>query len=50
MQDAPKQLLFPILPQFTEAFVATLKSPSDLMSDSGLRIEVLKVGGALRYL
>ncbi|KAL3853056.1 hypothetical protein ACJMK2_016638 [Sinanodonta woodiana] len=37
-----KRLLFPILPQFTEAFVHALLVPDGPTSDSGLRMEVLK--------
>jgi hypothetical protein len=37
-----KQLLFPVLPQFTEAFVQSLQLPDGLTSDSGLKMEVLK--------
>lgn len=36
-----KQLLFPVLPQFTEAFVQALQVPDGLTSDSGLKMEVL---------
>jgi len=38
-----KQLLFPVLPQFTEAFVQALQVPDGLTSDSGLKMEVLNV-------
>ncbi|KAH3881360.1 importin-9-like isoform X2 [Dreissena polymorpha] len=37
-----KQLLFPVLPQFTEAFVQALVVPDGLSSDSGLKMEVMK--------
>ena len=38
-----KQLLFPILPQFTEAFVQALQVPDGETSDRGLKMEILKV-------
>ena len=38
-----KQLLFPVLPQFVEAFIQALHVPDGLTSDSGLKMEVLKV-------
>ncbi|KAK7490568.1 hypothetical protein BaRGS_00018171 [Batillaria attramentaria] len=37
-----KQLLFPILPQFVEAFLQGLKTPDGPTSDSGLKREVIK--------
>ncbi|CAH1784945.1 unnamed protein product [Owenia fusiformis] len=37
-----KQLLFPVLPQFTQAFVAALQVPDGATSDSGLKMEVIK--------
>ena len=38
-----KQILYPVLPQFTEAFVQALQVPDGPISDSGLKMEVLKV-------
>lgn len=38
-----KQLLFPLLPQFIEAFVQALQIPDGLTSDSGLKKEIIKV-------
>ncbi len=43
VQGIAKQLLFPVLPQFTEAFVQSIQIPDGLTSDSGLKMEVLKV-------
>ncbi|KAL4226818.1 Importin 9 [Mactra antiquata] len=37
-----KQLLFPVIPQFTEAFVQALLIPDGPTSDSGLKMEILK--------
>ncbi|KAK6177118.1 hypothetical protein SNE40_015285 [Patella caerulea] len=37
-----KQLLFPILPQFTEALVLALQLPDSHTSDSGLKTEIVK--------
>ncbi|XP_041347809.1 importin-9-like [Gigantopelta aegis] len=37
-----KQLLFPILPQFTEALVQGLQMPDGHTSDSGLKMEIVK--------
>ncbi|XP_052781923.1 importin-9-like [Mya arenaria] len=37
-----KQLLFPVLPQFTEAFVQALLVPDGPASDSGLKMEIMK--------
>ncbi|XP_013378770.1 importin-9 isoform X2 [Lingula anatina] len=37
-----KQLLFPVLPQFVEAFIQALQVPDGETSDSGLKMEVLK--------
>ena len=42
-KGAAKHLLFPFLPQFTEAFVQALQLPDGDVSDSGLKMEVLKV-------
>jgi hypothetical protein len=42
-QNAAKQLLFPVLPQFTEALVEALRVPDGPTSDSGLKMEILKV-------
>ncbi len=42
-QGITKQLLFPVLPQFTEAFVASMQIADGPTSDSGLKMEVLKV-------
>ena len=44
VQGIAKQLLFPVLPQFTEAFVQALLVPDGPSSDSGLKMEILKVG------
>ena len=38
-----KQLLYPILPKFTEAMVEALQVPDGFSSDSGLKMEILKV-------
>lgn len=37
-----KQLLYPLLPQFLEAFLAVLQVPDGPTSDSGLKMEILK--------
>ncbi|ESO88896.1 hypothetical protein LOTGIDRAFT_219052 [Lottia gigantea] len=37
-----KQLLFPVLPQFTEALVQALQLPDSHTSDSGLKTEIVK--------
>lgn len=36
-------LIFPVIQQFTEAFVQALQMPDGPTSDSGLKMEVLKV-------
>ncbi|XP_064607438.1 importin-9-like [Liolophura sinensis] len=41
-KGVPKQLLYPVLPQFMEAFVQALQVPDGMTSDSGLKMEVLK--------
>lgn len=38
-----KQLLFPLLPRFTEVFVQALQVPDGGTSDTGLKMEILKV-------
>ncbi|XP_059148600.1 importin-9-like [Physella acuta] len=37
-----KQLLFPVLPQFTQAFIHCLQLPNSTTCDSGLKLEVIK--------
>ncbi|XP_060587837.1 importin-9-like [Ruditapes philippinarum] len=37
-----KQLLFPVIPQFTQAFVEALLVPDGPSSDSGLKMEIMK--------
>ena len=44
LQGAAKALIFPVVQQFTEAFVQALQMPDGPSSDSGLKMEVLKVG------
>ncbi|CAM1324161.1 IPO9 (predicted) [Pycnogonum litorale] len=39
---AAKTLLYPILPQFTEALVLALQVPDGMTSDSGLKMEIIK--------
>lgn len=43
LQGAAKALIFPVVQQFTEAFVQALQMPDGPSSDSGLKMEVLKV-------
>lgn len=43
MQGAAKVLIFPVVQQFTEAFVQALQIPDGPTSDSGFKMEVLKV-------
>ena len=43
-QGLAKQLLFPVIPQFTQAFVEALLVPDGPSSDSGLKMEIMKVG------
>lgn len=43
-QDAPERYLFPVLPQFVQAFTQFLSMPDSLTSDCGLKMEILKVG------
>lgn len=43
-QGAAKVLIFPVVQQFTEAFVQALQVPDGPTSDSGFKMEVLKVG------
>lgn len=38
-----KQLLYPLLPRFLEAFMAVLQVPNGLTCDNGLKMEILKV-------
>lgn len=45
VQGAAKALIFPVVQQFTEAFVQALQMPDGPTSDSGLKMEVLKVRG-----
>lgn len=42
-QGAAKVLIFPVVQQFTEAFVQALQIPDGPTSDSGFKMEVLKV-------
>lgn len=42
-QGAAKVLIFPVVQQFTEAFVQALQMPDGPTSDSGFKMEVLKV-------
>uniref|UniRef100_A0A8D0HE16 Importin 9 n=1 Tax=Sphenodon punctatus TaxID=8508 RepID=A0A8D0HE16_SPHPU len=44
---AAKVLIFPVVQQFTEAFVQALQMPDGPTSDSGLKMEVLKAVTAL---
>lgn len=46
-KGAAKALLFPVVQQFTEAFVQALQMPDGPSSDSGLKMEVLKAVTAL---
>ncbi|XP_015915649.1 importin-9 [Parasteatoda tepidariorum] len=46
-KSAPKDLLYPILPKFSEALVSALKIPDGQTSDSGLKKDILN---ALRSL
>ncbi|XP_037602595.1 importin-9 isoform X4 [Sebastes umbrosus] len=46
-KGAAKALIFPVVQQFTEAFVHALQMPDGLSSDSGLKMEVLKAVTAL---
>ncbi|KAG2468253.1 IPO9 protein, partial [Polypterus senegalus] len=41
-KGAAKALIFPVVQQFTAAFVQALQMPDGLSSDSGLKMEVLK--------
>lgn len=43
LQGAAKALIFPVVQQFTQAFVQALQMPDGPSSDSGLKMEVLKV-------
>lgn len=43
VQGAAKVLIFPVVQQFTEAFVQALQIPDGPTSDSGFKMEVLKV-------
>lgn len=43
-QGAARVLLVPVVQQFTEAFVQALQIPDGPTSDSGFKMEVLKVG------
>ena len=42
-QDIAKQLLFPFVPQFTQSFIQALQVPDGYTSDSGLKMEIVKV-------
>lgn len=42
-QGAAKVLILPVVQQFTEAFVQALQIPDGPTSDSGFKMEVLKV-------
>uniref|UniRef100_A0A8D0AE93 Importin 9 n=1 Tax=Sander lucioperca TaxID=283035 RepID=A0A8D0AE93_SANLU len=46
-KGAAKALIFPVVQQFTEAFVLALQMPDGPSSDSGLKMEVLKAVTAL---
>lgn len=46
-KGAAKALIFPVVQQFTEAFVQALQMPDGPSSDSGLKMEVLKAVTAL---
>uniref|UniRef100_A0A8C5AEK9 Importin 9 n=1 Tax=Gadus morhua TaxID=8049 RepID=A0A8C5AEK9_GADMO len=46
-KGAAKALIFPVVQQFTEAFVQALQMPDGASSDSGLKMEVLKAVTAL---
>uniref|UniRef100_A0A3Q4GDQ2 Importin 9 n=1 Tax=Neolamprologus brichardi TaxID=32507 RepID=A0A3Q4GDQ2_NEOBR len=46
-KGAAKALIFPVVQQFTEAFVQALQMPDGPTSDSGLKMEVLKAVTAL---
>jgi len=43
LKGIAKKFLFPFLPQFVTVFTATLQQPDGSTSDSGLKMEVLKV-------
>ena len=43
LQGIAKQLLYPVLTQFTQAFTVSLQAPDGPTSDSGLKMEILKV-------
>lgn len=43
LQDAPDTFLFPVLPQFIQAFTQFLAMPDSLTSDCGLKMDILKV-------
>uniref|UniRef100_A0A8C9WNZ1 Importin 9 n=1 Tax=Scleropages formosus TaxID=113540 RepID=A0A8C9WNZ1_SCLFO len=49
-KGAAKALIFPVVQQFTEAFVQALQMPDGPSSDSGLKMEVLKESIALTAL
>lgn len=42
-QGVAKQLLFPVLSQFTKAFIHCLQLPDSPTCDSGLKLEIIKV-------
>uniref|UniRef100_A0A4W5P135 Importin 9 n=1 Tax=Hucho hucho TaxID=62062 RepID=A0A4W5P135_9TELE len=46
-KGAAKTLIFPVVQQFTEAFIQALQMPDGPSSDSGLKMEVLKAVTAL---
>jgi len=43
VQGIAKKFLFPFLPQFVTMFTAALQQPDSAASDSGLKMEILKV-------
>lgn len=48
LKGAAKALIFPVVQQFTAAFVQALQMPDGPSSDSGLKMEVLKVSSYKR--
>ena len=44
LQGIAKDVLFPLLPQFTQAFVEVLAMSDSSTVECGLKMEVLKVG------
>lgn len=49
LQGIAKQLLFPFIPQFTQAFIQALQVPDGLTSDSGLKMEIVKVMSIVEF-